>query len=137
MLSTALLPSQQIFHLKFSAYFCKILGWFNETMWDVVSRRVSWENSRNWWKLSRKKTKFSFKFVSTSSCIYAECISCYLSILTEFKRNTLKYWSLHCKNLHIKDKVLKNGPSKICKIQPLKYLNWYGLVRQIIAVQIF
>ena len=26
------------------------------------------------------------------------------------------------------DKVFKNGPSKICGRQPLKYLKWYGLL---------
>ena len=35
------------------------------------------------------------------------------------------------------DKVFKNGPSKICGGQPLKYLKGYGLLKQIISFQIF
>ena len=35
------------------------------------------------------------------------------------------------------DKVFKKGPSKIFGRQPLKYLNWYGLLKQIISRQIF
>ena len=35
------------------------------------------------------------------------------------------------------DKVSNNGPSKICGKQPLKKLNWYGLLRQSIPLQIF
>ena len=34
-------------------------------------------------------------------------------------------------------KVFKNGPSRICLRQPLKYFNWYGLLRQTISLQIF
>ena len=35
------------------------------------------------------------------------------------------------------DKVLKNGPSKICGRQPLKNLKGYGLLKQTISLQIF
>ena len=35
------------------------------------------------------------------------------------------------------DKVFKNGRSKICERQPLKNLKGYGLLKQIISVQIF
>ena len=35
------------------------------------------------------------------------------------------------------DKVFKNGPSKICGGQPLKNLKGYGLLQQIISLQIF
>ena len=35
------------------------------------------------------------------------------------------------------DKVFKNRPSKICERQPLKNLKGYGLLKQIISVQIF
>ena len=34
-------------------------------------------------------------------------------------------------------KVFKNGPSKICRRQPLKNLKWYGLFRQTISLQFF
>ena len=34
-------------------------------------------------------------------------------------------------------KVFKNGPSKICGRQPLKYLKRYGLPRQTVSLQIF
>ena len=37
----------------------------------------------------------------------------------------------------IRDKVFKNGPSKICGRQPSKNLNWYDLLRQTISLQIF
>ena len=35
------------------------------------------------------------------------------------------------------DKVLKNGPSKICGRQPLKNLKGYGLLKQTISLQFF
>ena len=35
------------------------------------------------------------------------------------------------------DKTFENGPSKICRRQPLKNLNWYGLLRQTIIISNF
>ena len=32
------------------------------------------------------------------------------------------------------NKVFKNGPSKICGMQPLKMLKWYGLLKRIISL---
>ena len=36
----------------------------------------------------------------------------------------------YCTVRIIWDKVLKNGPRKICRRQPLKNLKWYGLLKQ-------
>ena len=38
---------------------------------------------------------------------------------------------------YIWDKVFRNGPSKICGRQPLKFLKWYDLPNQTISLQIF
>ena len=38
---------------------------------------------------------------------------------------------------YIRDKVFKNGPSKVCGRQPLKNLKQYSLVSQTISLQIF
>ena len=35
------------------------------------------------------------------------------------------------------DKVLKNGPNKICGRQPLKNMKWYGLPKQTISLDAF
>ena len=35
------------------------------------------------------------------------------------------------------DKVFESGPSKICRRQPLKNLNQYGLLKQTISLQFF
>ena len=37
----------------------------------------------------------------------------------------------------VRDKVFKNGPSKICERQPLKNLKRYSLLKQTISPQIF
>ena len=39
--------------------------------------------------------------------------------------------------MNIWDKVLKNGPSKICGRESLKNLNGYGLLKQTISFQDF
>ena len=39
-------------------------------------------------------------------------------------------------NMTIWDKVFQNGPSKICERQPLENLKKYGLLKQIILLQI-
>ena len=39
--------------------------------------------------------------------------------------------------MNIWGKVFKNGPSKICGRQPLKYLKGYGMLQQTISLQIF
>ena len=35
------------------------------------------------------------------------------------------------------DKVLKNGPNKICGRQPLKNMKWYGLLKQTYHLKLF
>ena len=43
--------------------------------------------------------------------------------------NTCATVNARIDNIDMWDKVFKNGPSKICGRQPLKYLKWYGLLK--------
>ena len=57
-----------------------------------------------------------------------ECYN-YLVFISEFQ-----YISIHNFTWV---KGFKNGPTKICWRHPLKYLKWYGLLKQIISLQFF
>ena len=48
----------------------------------------------------------------------------------------IRYWEDRTP-IKIRDKVFKNGPSKICGRQPLKYLKGYGQLKQTTPLQIF
>ena len=50
-------------------------------------------------------------------------------------RNAEYRWVTFLRNIWVK--IVKNELSKICRRQPLKNLNWYGLPRRTISLQFF